>query len=769
MTVAPAQRFSRSRPCPICGGYDAAPRGQGERCHGFSSDDAKYIHCASAKHAGALAPHPSTGLYVHCLVGDCRCGVRHDPRPKRQRQPTAPTQVHEYRDAAGQAVFRTARVGSGKQKRIWQQRPDGQGGWIDNLNGVEKVLYRLPELLAAPKGSTVYVCEGEKAAEAVERLGLLATTAPLGARKWQDSYSPALAGQHIIILPDNDDDGRAHAEQVARSVAPVATSVKVLTLPGLPPKGDAVEWVNAGGTRETLRQLVDATPEWRDPDAPEPPAPQTLEQVLATFGRWLYMPDTGEVEITLAAYRANLSGRSPIWLLVVGSPGFGKTELINTLTNLPQVHPLSVFTPASLLSGTPKRDRLEGAQGGVLRQIGERGILTLKDFTSVLSMHGDARVEALGALREIYDGSWIRFVGSDGGQQLAWSGYLGLIGGCTPAIDQYHAVMSALGERFIFYRLPEMDEEQQLAMASRAFDLPGTEDQMRRELAEAVRGLFARIGETSTPVSYGQEEKQYLLRLAQFTVKCRGAVIRDSTPKREIEHVPGHEAPTRLTIVLRRLFEGLLAIGVERYRAWELLRRVAMDSMPQMRRDVLEHLSVTTTRTTAGAVGRKLHRPTTTVARALEDLEAYDMVDRVKDDEDNENHWQLTPWARTAWERLGSLPEISVDLYILHGEREKGDNPHNHKKEIPGRHGFTMPTNGDVGSGLGQAPGSKQTNGRVSPPLRVPTGRVGVDRVLYERLIAEGVEPAEAVTRAQIGRVEVLTGSDGDDDDAEVI
>ncbi len=64
---------------------------------------------------------------------------------------------------------------------------------------------------------------------------------------------------------------------------------------------------------------------------------------------------------------------------------------------------------------------------------------------------------------------------------------------------------------------------------------------------------------------------------------------------------------------------------------------------------------------------------------------------------------------------------------------------------------------------------SGHSNGRVSPPLRVPTGRVGVDRVLYERLIAEGVEPAEAVTRAQIGRVEVLTGSDGDDDDAEVI
>ena len=87
----------------------------------------------------------------------------------------------------------------------------------------------------------------------------------------------------------------------------------------------------------------------------------------------------------------------------------------------------ATITVAGLLSGTPKKQRDKGAQGGLLRQIGDFGFIVLKDFGSILSMHTETRAEVLAALREIYDGAWTRHVGSDGGRTLAWQGKVGLL------------------------------------------------------------------------------------------------------------------------------------------------------------------------------------------------------------------------------------------------------------------------------------------------------------------------------------------------------
>ena len=85
----------------------------------------------------------------------------------------------------------------------------------------------------------------------------------------------------------------------------------------------------------------------------------------------------------------------------------------------------ATLTVAGLLSGTPKKQHDKGAKGGLLRQIGDFGIIALKDFGSILSMHPETKAEVLAALREIYDGAWTRHLGSDGGRTLAWRGKVG--------------------------------------------------------------------------------------------------------------------------------------------------------------------------------------------------------------------------------------------------------------------------------------------------------------------------------------------------------
>jgi hypothetical protein len=264
MAVASTQRFTPAHTCPICGGHERLPRGHGRRCHGFRSSDGAWAHCSREEYANGLPYESCSDTYAHRLDGDCRCGVRHDPRPAaprigadRARIPIAVT--YEYADADGTLLFQVLRRAD---KTFTQRRPDGAGGWIYNLDGVRRVLYRLAGLLAADPRRIVFVPEGEKDVDRLTDLGLVATTNPGGAGKWRGDYAAALRGRHVVILPDNDVPGRRHSWQVTRSLHGVAASVKIIDLPGLPPKGDVSDWLDRGGTVKELRRLVRTAPDW---------------------------------------------------------------------------------------------------------------------------------------------------------------------------------------------------------------------------------------------------------------------------------------------------------------------------------------------------------------------------------------------------------------------------------------------------------------------------------------------------------------------------
>jgi putative DNA primase/helicase len=193
------------------------------------------------------------------VSGDCRCGVLHG-EPVAAMRPTSSGKgkvvaTYRYVDARGALLFEVVRFAP---KTFRQRRPDGRGGWVWSLGDTRRVLYRLPELLAADPGTTVFVVEGERDVASLEALGLRATTNAGGAGKWRPEYSEALRDRRVVILPDNDEAGRKHADQVARALAGVAASVKVVELPGLPPKGDVSDWIASGGTAELLLALAEA-------------------------------------------------------------------------------------------------------------------------------------------------------------------------------------------------------------------------------------------------------------------------------------------------------------------------------------------------------------------------------------------------------------------------------------------------------------------------------------------------------------------------------
>jgi hypothetical protein len=391
-----------------------------------------------------------------------------------------------------------------------------------------------------------------------------------------------------------------------------------------------------------IPRLVDSATE-KYAKAPEPdPAPtgppSTITQTLAKFDEWLLLKNQTPVLAVLGAIAANYLDGDAVWLGVVAPPSSAKTEILNATSSLPEVVQTATVTPAGLLSGTPKKQRDKGAKGGLLRQIGDFGILVLKDFGSVLSMHPETKAETLAALREVYDGSWTRHVGTDGGKTLAWTGKVGLVFAATGVIDSHHSVLGAMGDRFLLSRMAPAEGQAQFTRSLQ--HVGATTKQMRKELAKVVARLFA--GRRAEPRPISPDEIKRIGSAISLVVRLRGAIARDRRTN-EIDAIYGTEGTARVGLALERLLAGLDTLGVERAKAVEVVLSVAMDSVPPQRRAAYECVCKYGKLKTAD-VAIELGLPTNTARRLLEDLTAYHLLERQSLGQGHADQWVRANW-----------------------------------------------------------------------------------------------------------------------------
>ncbi len=236
-------------------------------------------------------------------------GISDGDKPKRRLVTT-----YDYHTAGGELLFQTCRY---EPKDFAQRRPDGKGGWIwkDVFKEIEPVLYRLPQVLQAQE---VLIVEGEKDVDNLVALGLTATTCPMGAKKWRDSYNESLRGRAVVLIPDNDQAGREHMAQVGASIREVVTSLKLLELPDLPSKGDVSDWLarfngNKEVAAERLSILIENAPKY------EPVKPATIEDAVLLEAE-LFRVELPERECLLSPWLRHQS-----IVLIPGWRGVGKT------------------------------------------------------------------------------------------------------------------------------------------------------------------------------------------------------------------------------------------------------------------------------------------------------------------------------------------------------------------------------------------------------------------------------------------------------------
>lgn len=145
-----------------------------------------------------------------------------------------------------------------KGKTYKTLRVMADGSRVGKLGDCRIVPYRLPEVQqAVAEGRAIYICEGEKAADALCSLGVVATTSHAGAGGWNQDLNQYFTGSTVVVVPDNDAAGWGYADKIVQSLLPVVRSIRILDLPLKNPKEDAYEWVHKyGGDRATLAKLA---------------------------------------------------------------------------------------------------------------------------------------------------------------------------------------------------------------------------------------------------------------------------------------------------------------------------------------------------------------------------------------------------------------------------------------------------------------------------------------------------------------------------------
>ncbi len=163
--------------------------------------------------------------------------------------------TYPYVDERGVLLYEIQRDES---KNFRPCRKDSKGRLVYDAVGVPRVLYHLQDVRQSEEAVVV---EGEKDADTARAMGICATTSPFGANSpWLAEYSETLRGKHVAIVADADKPGRDKARQIAFALSKVATSVRLLEMPGAK---DFTEWVERGGTKAEFQALINATEEWK--------------------------------------------------------------------------------------------------------------------------------------------------------------------------------------------------------------------------------------------------------------------------------------------------------------------------------------------------------------------------------------------------------------------------------------------------------------------------------------------------------------------------
>lgn len=405
--------------------------------------------------------------------------------------------------------------------------------------------------------------------------------------------------------------------------------------------------------------------------------PVTFSQIQEVFDSFLLLKDRDFIRLTLAVVIGNqIPTRRPIWLLFVAPPSSGKTTALSALTDLviatkrgEKLEPIcsiSDITDKTFASGAIRNDK----ETSLLYRVPNGGILVFKDFTTVLSKRPEEQQGIFAQLREIYDGSYKKIFGT--GEEVVWQGKLGALGGVTESVYQYIERMSVMGDRFMFYQIPQPNRiealnfklDQELSGNTEMVQMPKARALVHQYMQQAFDKL------QDTKIVLAPEQREEIISVANFCTIARSGVIVNEFSN-TIKFVPSPEMPLRM-------FEQMLSVGASLLlmnhiddenhnglltdRDLSMVYKMAYDSIPSQRRIALFYMAQYSEGVDTAAVARKTGYPTDVIKGWLEQLNALGVVKRVKKSGFG-NWWKLHDDYRNVMYRLSGV-QATQDWFI---------------------------------------------------------------------------------------------------------
>lgn len=329
--------------------------------------------------------NPLDWLKRHCFIQDETPSFAHLGKPKSESNQC--NQTYVYTNESGDSVYRVQRYYSGQTRKFSQQRFEG-GQWVNGLKGVEPLPYNLKYLADRPDDNVVIV-EGEKDADNLMGAGIIATCNSGGAGKWDSRLNRHFTGRNIIVIPDNDNAGRHHADKLVSELSGVVKSLRILDLakhwPEAPEKADVSDYMAAGGDLNQLMELalqqtdlqakvIDAEPVSSTGDTSKllPDYPKLLLNLpkgLGVIQDWIYSrqiyPSRAIAGIAALSTITALAQRNITvdsygglglneYYMVLGRTGIGKDSIRTPLTDIKQaLDEAHVATPSAIQMAAP--------------------------------------------------------------------------------------------------------------------------------------------------------------------------------------------------------------------------------------------------------------------------------------------------------------------------------------------------------------------------------------------------------------------------------
>lgn len=322
-----------------------------------------------------------------------------------------------------------------------------------------------------------------------------------------------------------------------------------------------------------------------------------IEDLIAEVEKVYILADKSIIKVLEAVVIANkMPFSAPVWFLLVAPSGGGKSEFLKMLTGLPYAHFISDLTTNTFASGFKGSG---GEETSLLHKI-DNGIMVFKDFTSILSMNRDKKREIIAQLREIFDGRFDKRTGNT--KETMWEGKIGAIAGSTEIIYERMGEMSAMGDRFILYSVPQPDrKEVSRRVMQNANDLKEKQNHLQDCFKQYTEFVLDNL--PANDIQFSEEFKERLIDVADFATLARSAVLTDDRTG-HVTFVPAPEMPTRVIEQLMQMASAFVAMkmadplarGREEFHTLSheeevLLFKIAFDSIPKKRQWALECLA----------------------------------------------------------------------------------------------------------------------------------------------------------------------------------